>query len=171
MLYYVTIGDRTFEVDLAGDTPHIDGAPVEADLARIPGTDLRHLLLDAASHPLVAERGEERGVWSLHLDGARFEVEVVDERTRTIRAMTGASARAQGPRPIRAPMPGLIVRVEVEPGDWVRPGQGVVIIEAMKMQNELKAESEGRVAKVLVEAGQAVEKGATLIELEAEAGE
>jgi biotin carboxyl carrier protein len=82
--------------------------------------------------------------------------------------VTGAAAAATGPRPVRAPMPGLIVRVEVEPGQEVRAGQPIVIMEAMKMENELRAEAAGLVARVLVAAGQPVEKGAILVEFEAD---
>lgn len=167
MRYYVTIGDRTFEVDLSGDVVLIDGQPVSAELAAVPGTPLQHLLADGRSYRLVARGGEGRGSWDIHLDGQRYEVEVVDERTRAIRAMTGAGAAQQGPKPVRAPMPGLVVRVEVDVGQEVKPGQGVVIIEAMKMENELKAEAAGKVARILVERGQAVEKGAVLVEFDA----
>jgi len=65
-----------------------------------------------------------------------------------------------------APMPGLIVRVNVSPGDTVAAGQGLVVVEAMKMENELKAPADGVVARVSVEAGAAVEKGAVLVVLE-----
>lgn len=167
MRYYVTIAGSTLEVDLAGDTPTVDGSPVDAHLSRLPGTPIRHLVVDGRSHVLVARR-ETKHRWDLHLDGDHLAVEVVDERTRTIRAMTGQTAAASGPRPVRAPMPGMVVRVQVEPGDRVRAGSSVVIIEAMKMENDLKAESAGVVARVLVEAGQAVEKGTTLVEFEAE---
>jgi pyruvate carboxylase subunit B len=90
--------------------------------------------------------------------------EVVDERTRAIRALTGRSGAAAGPRPVRAPMPGLVVRVEVEAGQSVVAGQGVVIMEAMKMENELRAETGGVVARVHAVPGAAVEKGAVLVE-------
>ena len=166
MRYYVTIGERTFEVELSGDVVTVDGQPVTAELATVPGMPLRHLLADGRSFSLVADRGEERGSWILHLNGQRHAAEVVDERTRAIRAMTGGGKAAQGPKPVRAPMPGLVVRVDVEPGQEVRAGQGVVIIEAMKMENELKAEADGVVARVLVQQGQAVEKGAVLVEFE-----
>jgi pyruvate carboxylase subunit B len=166
MRYYVTIGDRTFEVDLSGEVARVDGRPIEAELAAVPGTPIRHLLADARSHTVVARPGEARGWWDVHLDGRRFEIEVIDERTRAIRSMTGGGAVAQGPKPVRAPMPGLVVRVEVEPGQEVKAGQGVVIIEAMKMENELKAEAAGVVSRVLVQQGQAVEKGAVLVEFE-----
>jgi pyruvate carboxylase subunit B len=90
----------------------------------------------------------------------------VDERTQLIRKMSGASADRSGPKPIRAPMPGLIVSVEVGVGDRVGTGQGVVVMEAMKMENELRAEAAGTVAQVLVAAGETVEKGQILIALE-----
>lgn len=160
----MTILGTTHEVDLTGDQPRVDGAPVRAELARVPGTAVRHLLVDDRSHTLVAARGAERHRWDIHLDGHRLEVDVVDERTRAIRAMTGAGGVARGPQPVRAPMPGLVVRLEVELGQRVEAGQGVVIMEAMKMENELKAESAGVVSRLLAEAGAAVEKGAVLVE-------
>lgn len=166
MRYFVTIGERTFEVDLSGGEIRIDGERVEAELAAIEGTPIKHLLVDGRSYTLAAKPGEVRGAWDIHLNGTRSEVEVVDERTRAIQAMTGKTAAQQGPKPVRAPMPGLVLRVDVEPGQEVKPGQGVVIIEAMKMENELRAEAAGIVAKILVEPGQAVEKGAVLIEFE-----
>jgi len=137
-------------------------------LHHVPGTLLRRLELNGESHRIVATAGEARGRWELHLDGERVSLEVVDERTRAIRAMTARTGGSQGPKPVRAPMPGMVVRVEVEAGDRVKPGQGVVIIEAMKMENELKADGGGVVSRVLVGAGTAVEKGAVLVEFAAE---
>jgi len=166
MRYYVTIGERTFEVDLTADGIEIDGERVDAELAGIQGTPVRHLLVDGRSQVVAARQGEERGDWTIHLNGTRSEVRVIDERTKTIEAMTGASAAQKGPQPVRAPMPGLVVRVDVELGQVVEAGEGVVIVEAMKMENELRAESGGTVTKILVEPGQAVEKGAVLIEFE-----
>jgi biotin carboxyl carrier protein len=168
MRYFVTIGERTLEVELAGDVPTVDGTPVRADLAALPGAPIRHLLADNRCSTVVARAGDRRGVWEIALGGIRFEAEVLDQRSRDIRAVTGAAAAATGPRPVRAPMPGLIVRVEVEPGQEVRAGQPIVIMEAMKMENELRAEAAGLVARVLVAAGQPVEKGAILVEFEAD---
>ncbi len=167
MRYYVTLEDQTFEVDLTGDVPRVDGDEVDAELGQVPGTPTRLLLAAGRSHTLVARKGEN-GTWDLYLDGERFDADVVDERTRAIREMTGQSAAEAGPRPIRAPMPGLVVRVAVAVGERVEAGQSVAIVEAMKMENDLKAENDGVVAKVLVEAGEPVEKGAVLVELAAE---
>jgi biotin carboxyl carrier protein len=166
MRYFVTLGDKTVEVELTGKDVIVDGKRVDADLVHVAGTPVRHLLVDGHSHPIIAQNGAERGHWELMLGGRRISAEVVDERSRTIRAMTARTAGPQGPKPLRAPMPGLVVRVEVAPGDTVQAGQGLVIIEAMKMENELKAAAGGVVSSILVEAGQAVDKGAILVEFE-----
>jgi pyruvate carboxylase subunit B len=164
MRYVVAIHGRTLEVELGPDGERVDGTPVRAELQAVPDGPVRSLLLDGASYRLVARRGEP-GHWELHLRGWRLTAEVVDERTLKIREMTGVSAAAAGPKPVRAPMPGLVVRVEVAEGDEVRPGQGLVIVEAMKMENELRAEIAGRVQAVHVQPGEAVEKDQVLIEL------
>ena len=166
MLYHVKIGDRVIQVELSPDGVILDGVAAQADLAQVEGTVLRSLLLDGASFRIVADRGED-GRWALHVRGRRYELEVVDERTRAIREMAGMGDTHPGLRPIRAPMPGLVVKVEVDVGDRVEAGQGVAIVEAMKMENELKAEAPGVVSRIHVARGQAVEKDQVLIELEA----
>jgi biotin carboxyl carrier protein len=170
MLYHVTIGSRTLRVELDGGTVRVDDRDIDdAEMVRLPGTDVRHLLADGRSTTVIAHR--DNGEWQLVVDGWGVRAHVVDERTRAIRAMTRQTGAAQGPRPVRAPMPGLVIRVEVEAGSVVKAGQGVVIMEAMKMENELRSESDGVVARVLVHAGDTVEKGATLVEFEAPAAD
>ena len=167
MVYHVTIGGRTLQVELADGSVRVDGEQVEdVELLPLAGTGVHHLRAAGDAHAILA-RHARSGEWDLHMNGRRMSVEVVDERTRAIRAMTRASAGPTGPRPVRAPMPGLVVRVEVEEGSHVTAGQGVLIMEAMKMENELRADAAGRVARVLVQPGQAVEKGTVLIEFEA----
>ena len=166
MRYVVTLAGRTFDVVIDGDSITVDGSPVSAELADLPGSPLRHLLAEDRGF-LLAARRDGSGRWSLQLDGHSFEVEIADERTHALRATAAAAAPPARPKPVRAPMPGLIVRVEVEPGQSIEAGQGVVIMEAMKMENELRADAPGVVSRVLVQAGQAVEKGAVLVEFEA----
>lgn len=166
MRYFVTLGERTFEVDLHDGEITVDGEPVTAELTAIADTPLQYLRADGHSYTLAAHPGEDRGAWDIHLDGGRFEALVLNERTRAIQAMTGKGPGQQGPKPVRAPMPGLVLRIDAEPGQELKAGQGVIIIEAMKMENELRAEVAGKVARVLVQPGQAVEKGAVLIEFE-----
>jgi len=170
MIYHVTVRDRTYVVELGTEGASIDGRTVDVDFAAIEGSPVRSLVLDGTSHRLVASRsGAER--WDLHLRGRLVRADVVDERTRVIREMTGSAGGPTGPSPILAPMPGLVVRVEVQEGDVVQAGQGVVIVEAMKMENELTSQADAIVTRVHVTEGQAVEKDQLLVELAAPEGE
>ncbi|MEO5511591.1 MAG: biotin/lipoyl-containing protein [Longimicrobiales bacterium] len=167
MLYHVTIGEHTMVVDLAGTGITIDGTPVShAEMLTQSSGTLHHMIADGASHAVLG-RAAGAGLWDLQIGGMKLTAEVVDERTRAIRAITRTSAGVIGPRPVKAPMPGLVVRVEVAVGDSVRAGQGVLIMEAMKMENELKADVAGVVSRIVAAEGQAVEKGAVLIEFAA----
>jgi len=165
MKYFVSIGERDLEVELGPDGILVDGEPVSADIAEMDGTDVHSLLLSGRSHRILARRNGS-GEWGLYLSGQHFLARVEDDRTRTIRELAGSKEASLGPKALRAPMPGLVVKVEVEEGDEVDVGQGLVIVEAMKMENELKAETAGRISHILVEAGQAVEKDQVLVEFE-----
>jgi pyruvate carboxylase subunit B len=166
MIYHVTIGGRGFEVDLSAEGIRVDGRLVEASLSQADDSPVGALHLDRSAYPLIARR-TAKGRWTLRMRGAAIEAEVVDERTRAIRDMAGVGAGPAGPRPIVAPMPGMVLRVEVREGDHVQVGQGVVIVEAMKMENELKAAASGIVTRVHIEEGQPVEKDQVLVELAA----
>jgi acetyl/propionyl-CoA carboxylase alpha subunit len=166
MKYVVRIGNEDHEVVLDADGVHIDGDGVSARVVPIEGTPIRMVTVGDEVHRVVVRPGASRGVYTLWLDGHRFEAEALDERTRAIRELSGASGAPTGPAPLIAPMPGLIVRVHVQPGDQVQAGQGLVVMEAMKMENELRVQVAGRVRTVLVTSGSVVEKGALLIELE-----
>ena len=112
MRYHVAVAGRAVEVELGADGVRVDGEPVVAELQAVPDGPIRSLLLDGASHRLVA-RSDGRGRWDLRLRGRRLSVEVVDERTRVIWEMTGSTGAPAGPRKVRAPMPGLVVCVEI----------------------------------------------------------
>ena len=165
MKYFVTIGGRTVEVEVDGDRVTVAGRTVTATLRQVPGSPLRQLLLDGRSIAVAVDPAG-RGRWGLTRLGERWDAEVVDERTRYIRGLTGTGDGSRGPDALRAPMPGLVVRVLVEPGQSVAPGAGLVVLEAMKMENELKAPAAGKIRQVRISAGEAVEKGQVLVELE-----
>lgn len=166
MKYQVTVGAKTLEVDVDGSRVVVDGIQFTAELRTIESTPLRLLLLDHSSRLLPMEsRG--RGTWLVQDTGELLEVEVVDQRTAHIRSRVGATGAAAGPAVLKAPMPGLVVRVLVEPGDAVSAGQGIVVLEAMKMENELKAAAAGVVERMEVSGGQVVEKGAVLVTFKA----
>jgi pyruvate carboxylase subunit B len=167
MKYFVTIGEERVEVDLgSGGATFGTGETVPVELAAVPGTALRHLLLGDDGWRLTVVR--EKDGWTISTGGRRFRVRVEDERTHAIREMSGVDGLDAGPQELRAPMPGLVVRVLVEAGQEVEPGDGLVVMEAMKMENELRADAAGRVAEIRVEEGATVAQGQVLVTLEAE---
>jgi biotin carboxyl carrier protein len=163
--YYVRIGARTLEVEVEGGRVRLDGVELEAHLAAVPGTPLYHLLLGGTSWTVAAQPLEGIGRWALGVAGERIEVEVVDERTRQIQTLTARHHAPAGGGTVTAPMPGLVVRIEVSEGQRVEAGAGLVVVEAMKMENELRASRSGVVSAVHVTVGEAVEKGAALVTL------
>ena len=166
MKYVVDVNGDTIEVEMDSTGVVVGGETFRAHLAELEGTPVLLVTIGDEVHRVVVRRGESRGRYTLSVDGFRYEVEALDERTRAIRDLSAASAAATGPAPLKAPMPGLVVRVAVRSGDVVAAGQGLVVMEAMKMENELRASSAGRVKAVHVQPGTAVDKGALLVELE-----
>ena len=164
MKYFVRVAGREIQVEVDGDRVTVRGSTLTASLRTIAGTPFRQLLLDGRPTVLTL-RSAGRGEWTVGVGGDRWEAEVVDERTRHIRSLTAGAEKARGPATLRAPMPGLVVRVLVEAGQEVAAGAGVVVLEAMKMENELRASAPGVVAGVRVRAGEPVEKGQVLVEL------
>jgi len=164
--YVVDVNGTRVHVELDGEHVVVDGVRVAASLTQGAGTPVQLVRIGERLHRVVARRGRRRGAWTLDLGGVRYESDALDERMRTLRDLTDAASVNAGPAPLRAPMPGLVVRVTVVVGDVVEAGQGLVVVEAMKMENELRATSAGVVAAVHAVPGTAVEKGAILVELD-----
>jgi pyruvate carboxylase subunit B len=166
MKYVVQLNNQRHTVSIEPDgVQYEDEAMARGELSDIEGSPVRMVKLGTHVYRVVAEKRQGRGRYTLWVDGYRFEVEALDERTRAIRDLSAANAAPTGPAPIIAPMPGLIVRVNVSIGDRVEAGQGIVVMEAMKMENELRATAPGTVQTIEVAAGTAVEKGALLVSL------
>jgi biotin carboxyl carrier protein len=163
--YIVSIAGREIEVEVDGDLVTVEGATRTTALRTIPGTPIRQLLIDGRPTTLTV-RSSGRGQWSLEVGGDRWDAEVMDERTRHIRSLTAGVERPRGPATLRAPMPGLVLRILAEPGQEVAAGAGLVVLEAMKMENELKAPAAATVGAIRVRPGQAVEKGQVLVDFQ-----
>jgi len=164
--YVVAINGESRSVSLEADGVRYEGELLDATLGDSDGSPIRVVRIGDEIHRAVVQKRDGRGVYTIWVDGYRFDVEALDERTRAIREMSAAAEGPSGPAPVKAPMPGLIVRVNVSVGDEVQAGQGVVVMEAMKMENELRTTGAGRVKAVHATPGLAVEKGALLVELE-----
>jgi len=145
--YRVTLGERTYRV-----------------AARSLGPFVRSLLVDGEQHETAVFRGKN-GRYRIGWSGRTTEVDVVDPLTHLAEEAHGAAGRG-GRQVVTAYMPGRVVSVAVTPGQTVEPGQALVVLEAMKMQNEIQADRAGTVGKVHVAPGQAVEGGDPLLELE-----
>jgi biotin carboxyl carrier protein len=152
-----------------GDKPQfsIDGKPLDADWTEIRPGHYSILVngqsYEARAQPAPGNRPGRQDAWVVTIAEYDFHVEVRDPRTRRF---AGQSVAHDGPLDVLAPMPGKIVRVLVGPGQEVQQDQGLVVIEAMKMQNELRAPRAGRITQVHVEEGIGIEAGARLLRLE-----
>jgi pyruvate carboxylase subunit B len=164
--YFVDLNGERHEVELDGANAKLDENEFPVSLEALEGTPVRLVKIGDRVHRIVVRRKESRGQYTMWVDGHRFEAEALDERSRAIRDITAATAKPTGPAPIVAPMPGLVVRVNVSVGDVIAAGHGAVVMEAMKMENELRATAAGKVKAINVEVGTPVEKGVVLIELE-----
>jgi len=162
--YHVTLRGHTYVIDLDGGAVTVDSERLESHWAAIPGTPLIHLLLGRESWTVACQQ-LDGGRWALGAAGERFEVEVQDDRSKQIETLTGQGRKVVAGGVVKAPMPGLVVRVEVSLGQAVEVGEGLVVVEAMKMENELRAPSPGVVEQIHVKAGDRVEKGAALVTL------
>ncbi len=158
MTVWIEIAGKTRRVDIAaGGAVSVDGTAFPCD-ARILSDGVLSLIVAGRSYRCVAD-GD-----AVLIEGRRFDYTVADPRS--LGSRRGAGAGDAGPRAVKAPMPGKVVRVLVEPGATVEAGQGVIVIEAMKMQNELKAPKPGRVSKVSAAVGDTVAAGAVLVVIE-----
>ena len=166
MIYVVEVNGQRYTVDVQHGEAIVDGVKYRASMERVAGTPVRILSVNDEVHRMVLRERVARGRYRLWLDGHRYDAEALDPRARAIRDMQASVAKPAGPAPLRAPMPGLIVQLRVKVGDTIAAGDGLVVMEAMKMENELRALSAGTVRAVHVSVGAAVEKGALLVELE-----
>lgn len=164
MKYTVTVSGREIVVDVRGVVIEMGGGALPAALEHVPGSPLQRLVLDGRGYEVAVSRDE--GGWTVEIGGRRWSVSVEDERTRRLATIT-RERHIRGGGTVVAPMPGMVVLVEVAVGQSVEAGAGLVILEAMKMENEIRARAPGVVRAVHVQPGQAVEKGAPLLELAA----
>jgi len=137
----------------------IDGAKRRVNANKLEG-DFYSILSDHVSYEVSVEVGRD-GYYIRHGASERY-VRFIDP-SRKAREMAGSG---DGPQTIEALMPGQVVRVMVEEGDKVTQGQGLLVIEAMKMENEIESPKDGKVVALKVEVGQAVESGAALVIVE-----
>jgi len=159
--YAITVGDTTYQVEISGDgRVAMEGVPCQVDIENIDGYSLFSLLVDNRSYELMIER--EGAEFRILIRGELYTVRVEDEWSRRLKEVSTVKPPSEEVA-VKAPMPGLVVAVPVQAGQEVKMGQGLVILEAMKMENELRAPRAGVVKAVRVSPGQVVDKDQLLV--------
>ena len=144
-----------WEVTVEGTVHRVEMLPIHAGMSALFRPDGRSFA--------VASQRLARNHWRVSLAQRHFEVLLHDPLER---AVAGGAASLAGPHDVRAPIPGRVVSVAVAEGDEVRAGQPLLVLEAMKMENQISAEGPGKVERVLVAPGETVEGGQVLVVVE-----
>lgn len=160
--YIATIDQVDYLVEII-DEKHIalNGQVYEIDFASVSDQPIYSLLIDGESYEAFVDRREEE--WQILLLGNLYLVRVEDEREKRLRAAAGGRVIERGEFHLKAPMPGLVVAIPVTEGQRVNKGDVLVILESMKMQNELKSPRDGVVIRLRVSVGDSVEQSETLL--------
>lgn len=164
MKYITTIDNKEFEIEIV-DERHIRIADRlhQVDFETVSGQPVFSLILDGRSYEAFVYQGEED--WQVLLRGQQYQVKIEDEREKRLKMAAGGGVAEGGEFHLKAPMPGLVVSVLVEEGQEIKKGQVMLILESMKMQNELKAPRDGVMGRIRVKAGESVEQKQTLLSM------
>jgi biotin carboxyl carrier protein len=162
MKYIATFKGKEYEV-VVDHERHItiDGEPYEIDFRRLPSGGVTSLLMNNRS--IAADVEEHGDLWDVLIEGELYSIKVEDERAFRLSRQRTVGLTVNGEAMIASPMPGIIISVPVAVGDVVHTGQKVVILESMKMENELRSPMHGVVTHVFVEKGASVDKDQALV--------
>lgn len=165
MKYIAEINGEQYRINLSPDQQvEINGEPHRINFDSVGEQMTYSLLVDGQSFEV--NLFQEDGLWEVVMRGRRYTVRVEDERERLLREAAGSSTLQKGKICLEAPMPGLVIEIPIREGDSVGEGDVLLILESMKMQNELTAPREGIVTGVRVEVNQNVERGQILLVIE-----
>ena len=166
MKYQVRISGQEFKVGIkekeGGLQVDLGGKQINAHLVELKKNRIYSLLVDNRAYDLEIRRQD--GEFEINYGGRKYSGEILQETLAKLKSTAPQEVLKQ--KKLKAPMPGLIVRVEVQEGQVIKSGEGVVIMEAMKMENEIKSPYEGKVKKILVREKQTVDKDQVLLVLE-----
>ena len=164
MKYLATVNGTTFEVDINEDSHvTVDGERYEIDFRAIGNGPLYSLLIGGNSYEGHIE-GSDDG-WQVLHKGDLYMVAIEDERSQRLMSLGGAGVATKGDYYLKAPMPGLVVSVPVEEGQEIRQGDILVVLESMKMQNELKSPRDGTILRIQVNPEDTIQQDTVLLVL------
>jgi biotin carboxyl carrier protein len=164
MKYITNIDGKEFTVEIL-DEKHIriNDKILDVDFESVSGQPVYSLIIGGKSYEAYVSPDDER--WQVLLRGRLYQAEVEDEREKRLHAAGGGGATESGEFHLKAPMPGLVVAVLVEENQGVKKGQVLLILESMKMQNELKAPRDGTISRIKVKPSESVEQKQTLLSI------
>jgi pyruvate carboxylase subunit B len=155
--------NQSYDVTIEGETVTVNGEQKEVTL--IPISDgFYQFVYNGKVYMAESEKSEDG--YALKINGEAVSVDLKDEQQLLLEKLGVTTKKKTSSGEVRAPMPGLVVKIEVAVGDTVSVGQGLIILEAMKMQNEIKSSMAGTVKEILVSERQAVEKKFLLLKIE-----
>ena len=162
MKYITTLDGKEYLIEIV-DEHHVavNGQTLRVDFEPVSGQPVFSLIVDGKSYEAYVYAGEDE--LQVLLRGRLYPVKVEDEREKRLRAAAGGKVEEAGEFHLKAPMPGLVVALPVNEGQAVEKGQVLVILESMKMQNELRSPRAGTVTRVRVKPGEGVEQRQTLL--------
>lgn len=165
MKYIATIDGKEYPVEII-DEKHVRlGEQIlEVDFAPVSGQPVFSLIMDGRSYESFVYPDED--LWEVMLRGRQFSVTVEDEREKRLRVAAGGAVAEGVEIQVKAPMPGLVVLVNVKEGQQVEKGEVLLVLESMKMQNELKSPRAGTIGRVRVRPGETVEQKQTLLSVQ-----
>jgi biotin carboxyl carrier protein len=162
MKYIATVNEQEIEIEVGQDREiRVNGERYAIDFHQLPDGGLVSLLLNNLSYEAVVEARED--VWEVLLRGELYSVTVQDERAYRLAKARGGDTAVHGDAILKSPMPGIIIATPVAEGDVVQKGDKIIILESMKMENELRSPRDGVVTRVQVKPGDGVEKGQVLV--------
>ena len=162
MKYITTLDGKEYLIEVV-DEHHVsvNGRAQEVDFESVSGQPVYSLILDGKSYESYVYETEEG--WQVLTRGRQYNLTIEDEREKRLRAAAGGGVAESGEFHLKAPMPGLVVAIPVNEGDKVEKRQVILILESMKMQNELKSPKAGTVGRIRVKQGEKVEQRQALL--------
>jgi acetyl/propionyl-CoA carboxylase alpha subunit len=162
MKYITTINQEDFIIEILDDHHvAVNGETCQMNFDMVSDQPVYSLLLNGKSYEAHIYEGDEG--WEVLLQGTLYPATVIDEREHRLRSTFGGGPEQTGEFYLKAPMPGLVVDLPINDGQEVKEGQVLLILESMKMQNELKSPRDGVVSRIRVGVGDNVERRQTLL--------
>jgi len=164
MKYVTSTGDESFEIEINGENDLlVNGQRMLIDFRSVVGQSVYSLIVNGKSYEALVQPTEEGLEVLLH--GQLFQVSIEDERQRRLRQSTGSTTVRRGEFHLKSPMPGLIVTVHVREGQEVKTGDRMIVLESMKMQNEISSPTDGTVRTLRIKPGDSVDQNQVLLTL------